>query len=153
MFCKSGGSLKLGYTAGHAWAARRDLLDEHGFYDARILGSGNKVMISAAYGHMRDTIAAFQMNAREAEHYLAWASRHFAAVQANVGQLDGRVFHLWHGDLQRRNYATRHYPFQQFDFDPYCDIALNADACWQWNSAKPALHQYLVDYFQSRHDD
>ena len=43
LFRASGGSVTGGYTLGHAWAARRELLEQHGFYDAFVLGSGNKL--------------------------------------------------------------------------------------------------------------
>src|SRR5262245_46679986 len=91
VFATSGGSLRHRYTAGHAWAARRELLDPLGFYDVRILGSGNKVMASAAYGKMADSVQAYQFNQPEAEHYLAWATRCYDAVRGRVGSVEGRV--------------------------------------------------------------
>ena len=41
VFRKRGASLRWGYSVGHARTARRTLLEEYGFYDARILGSGD----------------------------------------------------------------------------------------------------------------
>src|SRR5712692_9448830 len=35
---------------GLAWAARRGILEEHGFYDAMIVGSGDTSMLHAMYG-------------------------------------------------------------------------------------------------------
>ena len=40
--------LKLKTTDGLAWAARRHVLARHGFYDACILGSGDRAMLCAA---------------------------------------------------------------------------------------------------------
>lgn len=153
VFRISGGSLRHGYSAGHAWAARRDVLDQHGFYDARILGSGNKVMLSAAYGCMDDSVQAYRMNDREADHFRTWADRYFAAVRGSVGSLEGRVLHLWHGDLGGRDYAHRYTQFAEHRFDPSTDIGLDDERCWRWASNKPALHAYVRDYFQSRKED
>ena len=150
VFRVSGGSLRHGYSAGHAWAARREALDHYGFYDVRILGSGNKMMLSAAYGCLDDSIQAYHMNEREAEHFLTWARPYFAMVRGNVGSLDGRVMHLWHGDLAARDYANRHVEFAQYQFDPNADIGLDEQRCWRWTSDKPSLHAYVRGYFQSR---
>ena len=40
IFRTRGASMKLRYSPGHAWAARRDLLARHGLYDAMIMGGG-----------------------------------------------------------------------------------------------------------------
>ncbi len=40
-------------STGLAWAARRDLLDASGLYDACIVGNGDRVMACAAYGRFR----------------------------------------------------------------------------------------------------
>ena len=41
----------------------------------------------------------------------------------------------------------------EFDFDPAADIALDRSGCWRWNSAKPRLHAWLQEYFESRKED
>jgi len=65
---------------GFAWAARRSLLDAHGFYDAFILGSGDRAMATAAFGRFEETIQACRLNARRADHYRDWAVPFFQKV-------------------------------------------------------------------------
>ncbi|HVM46424.1 MAG TPA: hypothetical protein VMU04_00280 [Candidatus Acidoferrum sp.] len=142
-----------GWNSGLAWAGRRDVLQAHGFYDACIMGSGNRAIVSAALGRFGYGCKYLQMNPRWAEHYLAWAKPLFQSVRGSVGGLEGTLVHLWHGDLKDRKYASRHEEFKRFEFDPGADIALDDHGAWRWNSAKPLMHQYVRDYFATRHED
>ena len=139
--------------AGLAWVARRDLLDRDGFYDACIMGGGNRVMICGALGIAADGVDYLQMGSSWAEHYRAWAERHFRSVHADVGCIDGGLVHLWHGDLVHRRYQDRHREFRAFNFDPATDIGFDANGCWRWSSQKPEMHAYVARYFEGRRED
>ena len=136
---------------GLAWATRREVLATHGLYDATIVGSGDKAITFAALGRPDAATVALEMNARRAEHYRAWSAPFGAAVQRRVGHIPGRIYHLWHGDLADRGYTHRHGLLD--DFDPFTDIALDAQGAWRWSSKKPALHAALRRYFESRRED
>ena len=56
------GGVPRGSTAGLAWASRRDLVNEHGLYDACIIGSGNIAILSAALGVSDQFAQAVAMN-------------------------------------------------------------------------------------------
>lgn len=144
---------KRKYTTGHAWAARRDLLERHGFYDAGILGGGDRALACAAFGQFLAVAQNWPMNSRQFDHYLAWARPFFDAVQARVGYLDCTIFHLWHGPWESRRYAQRYVGLEPFHFDPFTDVALGDNGCWRWNSRKPDMHQYVRDYFAMRKED
>ena len=141
------------YSPGHAWAARRDLLDRVGFYDPMILGSGDFIMAMAAIGRYRDIEAPYQMNQRQAEHYLAWAVRYHEEIEGNLGVVEGTLLHLWHGDLVDRGYDVRYQGLKAYDFDPFSDVAVDENGCWRWNSDKPELHEYVRQYFARRRED
>ena len=93
------------------------------------------------------------MNNRQRERYIAWAEPFHDAVRAEIGLLEGNIFHLWHGDLHNRQTRTRHEGLQRFQFDPFVDIAADENGCWRWNSDKPDMHEYVRDYFASRKED
>lgn len=141
------------YANGMAWAARRELLDHHGLYDACIIGGGDRAISSAAYGcfeHVRNWHA---FNERQWTYYLNWARPFHEACKGRVGVIDGDVYHQWHGKASDRGLGTRHNRLGQFDFDPFTDLALDERGCWRWNSDKPELHAYVRDYFASRRED
>lgn len=138
---------------GCAWAARCEVLHQHGFYDRTVLGGGDGLMTHAAVGQMEATLQYEHMNPGQVEHYLNWAEPFFQTIAGKVGSLEGRLFHLWHGDLNNRKYKDRHRDFHRFHFDPREDIALEDNGCWRWNTAKPDMHRFVKNYFISRRED
>ena len=140
-------------TTGLAWAARRSLLDCHGIYDAHVLGAGDRAVACAAIGRFDSFTDAIVANRSQQRHYREWGDPFFADVAGGLGVIQGRIFHLWHGTTANRHYAQRHREFAQFGFDPYTDIAVAPNGCWQWNSDKPEMHRYILDYFAVRRED
>jgi hypothetical protein len=150
-FCEVNSLMNRGSGFGLAWACRREILSEHGLYDACILGGGDRVMACGAIGEFGWAAAAQTMNARRYEHYLQWARPFFESVSGKVEYIEGRVFHLWHGDLQLRRYAERRSYLETFD--PFTDIAPDGSGCWRWSSDKPDMHRLVREYFRSRSED
>jgi hypothetical protein len=144
---------QLKCALGGAWAARRDLLDAHAFYDACILGGGDNAFVRAAYGCFEEAMRLHLMNARRRQHYLAWARPFFDAVRGSVGFADGDLLHLWHGTPHDRRYRSRNQGLEPFQFDPYSDIAIDDNGPWRWNSDKREMHAYVSEYFSARMED
>ncbi|HUH92836.1 MAG TPA: hypothetical protein VL742_06770 [Casimicrobiaceae bacterium] len=145
--------LKSRSNSGLAWVARREVIDRDGFYDACVMGSGNRAMVCAALGTPADAIRYICMTPAWAEHYRAWATRHLANVRGSIGFTEGTLIHLWHGELNDRRYQERHRAFSAYDFDPNADIALDENGSWRWSSEKRAMHACVADYFRSRRED
>jgi len=152
-FRQGGTSSTFRYTPGLAWAARRDEISAVGLYDALILGSGDRALLSAACGRQHDFVVKLGMNERQARHYLAWAGPVAAWAQGDVASLPGDVCHLWHGAIHHRAYCERYERLAEHEFDPAGDIARESGGGWVWASKKPALHAYVLRYFHERHED
>jgi hypothetical protein len=149
-FRVAGASRKFKYVPGGVWVARRDLLVEcGGFYDAAILGSGDKLMFAAGCGRHADAARGIHMNAPQWQHYQSWAEKFHELVSGRISFVSGDLFHLWHGDLGHRGYAQRYEGFSQFDFDPRADIVLGHNGVWHWNTHKPDLHAHTQRLFAS----
>ena len=140
-------------SAGLAWASRREVLDAHGFYDAFVVGGGDRAILCAAVGEFHRLALATGMNAQRAEHCFTWARPYFNRIRGCVGYIPAHVIHLWHGDLADRRHQERHQQLAQFDFDPFTDIALATSGAWRWNSNKRELHAFVRRYFESRNED
>lgn len=138
---------------GFAWAARRELLDRHGFFDACILGGGDRALACAANRCFDELIERHYMNSRQRDRYLAWARPFQESVRAEVGHLDHDIFHLWHGSDLNRATRARHEGLQRFGFDPFDDIAIDANGAWRWSTDKRDMHEYVRRYFESRKED
>jgi hypothetical protein len=140
-------------SSGLAWVAQRAILDKHGFYDACVMGSGNRAITCAMMGRFDDAVHYLQMNPNWAGHYLAWAQPLFDSVQGSVGYMPGGLFHLWHGDLKNRRYAERHKFLSDSGFDPTKDIFIDGNGVWRWSASKTNMGNYIRGYFESRRED
>ena len=126
------------------------MVEEHGLYDACILGGGDTAIACAGLGDFDSAVHALRMTRRHAEHYRAWARPFCDTVRGGVGSLDGRILHLWHDDPAHRRALERNLTLERFEFDPFADIMLEGNGVWRWNSCKPEMHQYVSNYFASR---
>lgn len=138
---------------GFAWAARRDLLDEHGLYDACIIGGGDVAFTCAAYGLFQELEQRQLFNDHQQQRYRAWAEAFHSAIRSQVATVASPLFHLWHGEMSHRHGRERHEGLAPFHFDPDSDLALAASGAWRWNSLKLPMHHYVRDYFALRQED
>lgn len=139
-------------TPGGAWAAKRAILEEHGLYDAMIVGSGDRVLVAASYGQFETIIKLFQLDSVRRQHYLKWARPFHEAVGERVGYVAGRLYHLWHGDVKNRR-RSRHQMLAALAFDPNSDIEIGPNGAWQWARSRPELEEFLSNYFINRAED
>jgi hypothetical protein len=143
-----------GHT-GFAWAGRRELLAEHGLYDSCIAGSGDHMMAHAFAGdwkgHCIDRIVGRENEHRA--HFEKWARSIYRDVRARVSVVGGTLFHLWHGDTDKRRYVLRNRELAEFAFDPRSDLRIGDSGAWEWASGKPAMHSWAVEYFSQRCED
>ena len=86
----------LSTNRGLAWAARREIINRHGFYDAVIAGKSDRAMAFAMYGSFDNFLYAVNCNKDQEKHYLKWALPFSDTIQGRVGHLPGRIYHLWH---------------------------------------------------------
>jgi hypothetical protein len=141
------------FAWGLAWSARRSLLARHGFYDAMVVGSGDRALASAAYGRHDNPIVVTRMNESQKAHYLRWAEPFHADVRGNVGCVEGRLYHLWHGELEHRRYKQRHEAFSAYAFDPARDLVVNRSGAYEWAEHRRDLADFCRSYFSSRLED
>jgi hypothetical protein len=139
---------------GYAWAARREIFDQVGFYDRFILGSGDVIMSYAFYANDNDSssskLLASDSLKKDRE---AWAKIAHEKVKSSVYFTSGAILHLWHGEHQNRQYSARHKILVENAFDPSLDIRKNKEGIWEWSSDKPSLHRAVREYFFQRREN
>jgi hypothetical protein len=143
-----------GHT-GFAWAARKELLLQHGLYDVGLAGTGDHLMAHAMCGDWESPCIPRLVgeSGPGLAHFLAWGEPLYRAFRGSIAYVEGTVSHLWHGDDENRNYKSRGWELAEFGFDPVTDLRLAESGCWEWNSDKPDLHQWAIDYFDLRQED
>ncbi len=75
---------------GLAWAARREIIDRHGFYDVVIAGKSDRAMAFGMYGRFDKFLSAIDCNEDQEQHYLKWALPFDESIQRRIGHLPGR---------------------------------------------------------------
>ena len=138
---------------GLAWCIRRDVIDQHGFYDAMIMGAADRMLLHAAYGEISQIPSTVPMTESHFAHYLEWAQPFYNTVQGSVGYIDHTAYHLWHGEIPNRQYWDRHDAVVKMAFDPATDITVGDNGAWHWARSVPELENYCIDYFQQRLED
>lgn len=141
-----------GHT-GFGWAARRDLLDRHGLYDACVSGSGDHFMAHAMRGDLLMECGFLSTSPKLREHFRQWAKLFHADVRGRIGSTPGTLLHLWHGDTKDRRYGDRHEQLFRLDFDPAADLRIGGNGLWEWAGDKLELRRWMSEYFESRKED
>jgi hypothetical protein len=137
---------------GGAWAARRELIEQHGIYDRCILGSGDTVFTDALFGE-RNSFFDKQASPALLAHYRPWQVRLYRDVRGDVGCTPGDVVHLFHGTRRNRRYVERNEVMRANRFDPAADVRLTPEGLLEYSSRKPSLRRGVEQYFADRRED
>jgi hypothetical protein len=138
---------------GLAWAARREIIDQHGFYDAVIGGQSDRAMAFAMYGRFDKFLSAIECNKDQEKHYLKWALPFRDSVERRIGHLPGRIYHLWHGDKQNRKYTEMERIVAASGFNPEADIYIGVNGSWEWTQPHSELATSFEQWFANRRED
>jgi len=129
---------------GYVWAARREFLDRHKLYDPIITGCGDLFMALAFSGHLGFLDATPELRGLRQDttnHFFDWAFPVFEDTQGRIGYTSDLVLHLWHGDLNTRNYLHLSQCLQKYGFNPNEDLRIGQSGCWEWNRKNLGLRR------------
>jgi len=138
---------------GMAWAAKREVITYHRFYDRMILGAGDFAFCSAVFGEYDNFLDSRLGYGKFRHDYRAWAEAIFNSVSGKIGCMNGRVFHLWHGELSNRLYQNRYDILVEYDFSPLEDLEEVESGVWRLKDHKRDLAEAISDYFKGRRED
>ncbi|HVM33649.1 MAG TPA: hypothetical protein VMU88_10975 [bacterium] len=151
---RSGNFEAHGHT-GFAWTARRDIFERHGFYD-RFVGGGADEVMAHAFGGDWDSPCLKKStggNAAQEAHVIPWCEKIHSAVGSKIGYVEGRALHLWHGEIQNRQYLSRASELAALGFDPEKDLCLTETGLWSFAPHREDLRRWALKYFQGRKED
>jgi len=91
---------------GFAWGATREVLDKVGLFDRALIGGADHVMALGAAGKLNhpSMLKSFTENLEEIDEYQVDL---YNMVQGKVGAVPGVLKHIWHGDIEKRQYLKR----------------------------------------------
>ncbi len=144
-----------GYSYGHtgyAWACTRAFWEQvEGLVDFCCLGSADHHMALACVGECERTIHT-QMISPFFRKLLEWQARAVRATHREVGFVEGRIEHHFHGKKAFRYYKERWQILVDHGFDPDVDLMKDAQGVIRIVS-KPALDSAIRKYNRARNED
>jgi hypothetical protein len=145
-----------GHT-GYAWAARRDLFEQCGLYDACLNGGADHLMahaFTAAMARSPCVVQTFAQSPLYADHFFRWGVTARDVVGSSLGVVPGRILHLWHGDVVDRRYDLLRRQFSTLGFDPDKHLRHDSNGMLEWTANAPEdLKAWARDLFHSRNED
>lgn len=91
---------------GFAWGAKREVLDLVPLYDRALVGGADHIIAHAAAGHIPHNCITKSFT-EDIEAVEEWSRKFFSVVGGSVGYVSGTLYHIWHGDLESRQYLKR----------------------------------------------
>lgn len=144
--CPILGASKDYNTHGHvgfAWGARREVLDAIPLYDKALIGGADHIIAHAAAGQIPHACIDKSFTDDLISVY-SWSHRFNAVVQGKIGYVQGDVYHIWHGDIDKRKYLKR---IQEFTDKSKSITEKDKNGLFV---AKPETTSYMQKYFASR---
>lgn len=129
---------------GFAWGARREILDVIPLYDRALIGGADHVIAHAAAGHINHKCIqkSFTDNLDEVNE---WSRKFYKLVNGKIGYVKGDLFHIWHGDIEKRQYLKR---IQ--DFTPKTKKITKKDENGLYVNDDVEAKEYMEKYFDHR---
>jgi hypothetical protein len=130
---------------GFAWGARREVLERVPLYDKALIGGADHIFAHAAVGQIPHSCIEKAFKA-DLDGVLDWSDQLFEVTKGSLGYVSGDLYHLWHGDIDRRQYLKR---IQ--DFTAMSRAITKKDANGLYVAEKES--GYIKEYFKNREVD
>jgi hypothetical protein len=91
---------------GFAWGARREVLDAVPLYDRALIGGADHIIAHAAAGHFNHK-CIIKSFTEDIDAVMDWSYIFHNVVDGKIGYVAGDLYHIWHGDLKKRQYLKR----------------------------------------------
>ncbi|KAF2329077.1 hypothetical protein [Flavobacterium daemonense] len=92
---------------GFAWGARRDILDAVPLFDKALIGGADNIIAHAAAGQIPHSSIA-KTFIEDIDQINLWSKNFHKATEGKIGYVEGDLYHIWHGDLGKRQYIQRY---------------------------------------------
>ena len=112
------------------------------------------VQVYAALDRLEDYWALRPHTPAHKQDALDWmAAATSSGLFSAVDALDHKLYHMWHGSIEDRDYRGRYNILYRNDFDPSRDIVRSSDNTWAWSDPNGRLASEVAAYFFSRRED
>jgi hypothetical protein len=91
---------------GFAWGARRDLLKKVPLYDKALIGGADHIIAHASSGQLCHKCITKSFT-DDLDSINKWSTDFYMEAGGKIGYVKGDLYHIWHGDVEKRQYLKR----------------------------------------------
>lgn len=128
---------------GFAWGARRSVLDAMPLYDKALIGGADHIIAHAAAGQLNHSCITKSFT-EDIDAVNDWSDKFSKIIGGKLGYVKGDLYHIWHGDIEKRQYLKR---IQ--DFTPIAKDITEKDGNGLYVTDND---EYVKKYFNHRED-
>jgi hypothetical protein len=147
-----GARRRMSGNPGMAFAGHAEWLKRVRFYDAAIVGGGDRMLIAPLLGQLDEVFRERPATPAHERHYRGWLDRLRGLLPMQYAFLPGKIYHLYHGELSDRHYPARPAVLTESGFDPELHICKTPQGVWQWTDEAGKVGARVLAYLESRND-
>ena len=142
-------SLSGGVHPGYAFAAQRSFFQEWPLFDYALIGGGDNILFSFIMDTKKKIESPYALDVQEWER----------PVNSRVSYLDMKIYHLYHGTIENRQYSERKVTLaqqlQSLGIEKISEATeRRGDGILEWKPEfRQTLNSVLQTYFSNRKDD
>ena len=129
---------------GFAWGARRAVLDMVPLYDKALVGGADHIVAHAVVGQIPCSCITNSFTA-DIDAVNAWSKEFYEVTKGRLSYVKGDVYHLWHGDTNKREYLKR-----VKEFTPISKNITEKDEHGLYKTNDQKAKEYVKGYFERR---
>ncbi len=134
-----------------AIAVRIDQHPDWTHYEGNIVGGGDVVLMAGITKSLDELFSNREFSHHHKAHIQSWQEKHFPH-DVRIGHTNNTLKHLWHGELEKRNYKNRYTILSANGYDPTADLEMKANGPLAFSNGGGKIKQPIADYLMSRQD-
>jgi len=134
---------------GMALASKLETIKAHKFYDKNIVGGADTILIGSILNKLADVFPCrpyTYMHRTDIQNY----GDKISIKKYKSTYLHETIYHLWHGELLQRQYASRYNILINHNYDPTNHIISQPNMPLKWKNAPDGLKSDIYQYMYSR---
>jgi len=129
---------------GFAWGARREILDSMPLYDKALIGGADHIIAHASAGQIGHS-CLMKSFTEDIDAVNEWCEDFDLLINGKISYVKGDLYHLWHGDVAKRQYLKR-----VQEFTPKAKKITKKDENGLYVADQLEGDKYVNEYFDQR---
>lgn len=145
------GSNQIMGNPGLATAINLERVPNWKSYEGNIVGGGDLAMLSVLTDKTDLLFSLIDYTLQHQQHLNDWG-QYVGKPRVKIGNIQGDIYHLWHGEMKNRQYRQRYSILTQCHYDPYKDIDFDTSGALRFAHTSGHLREAIENYIHSRQD-